>query len=73
MHRNAETVARPHQLRGKVAVVTGSNTGIGFETARALAGAGARVVITSRSAKSAEDAAATINANTKVGRGLVAW
>ena len=34
---------------GKTAVVTGGNSGIGFEVARALAGAGARVVLAVRS------------------------
>ena len=71
MRPTAETVARPYQLSGKVAVVTGSNIGIGFETARALAGAGALVIITSRSLKKAEDAATIIGANSKVGGVLV--
>lgn len=35
-------------LRGRLALVTGGATGIGFATARALAGAGARVVIAGR-------------------------
>lgn len=47
-------------LTGKTAVVTGGNTGIGFETARALASAGARVIITSRSRKDADAAASEI-------------
>ncbi len=37
----------PNQA-GRTAVVTGSNTGIGFETARALAAKGARVVLACR-------------------------
>jgi NAD(P)-dependent dehydrogenase (short-subunit alcohol dehydrogenase family) len=36
-------------LSGRVAVVTGANGGLGLETARALAGAGARVVMAARS------------------------
>ena len=36
-------------LEGKVAVVTGANTGLGQAMATALAGAGARVALTGRS------------------------
>src|SRR5450755_4575280 len=35
-------------MHGKVAVVTGGNSGIGKETAAALAGMGARVIIAAR-------------------------
>jgi len=44
-------------LRGKTAVVTGSNTGIGLETARMLADAGATVIMACRSIERARDAA----------------
>jgi NAD(P)-dependent dehydrogenase (short-subunit alcohol dehydrogenase family) len=37
-------------MTGKTVVVTGGNSGIGYETAAALAGAGARVLVTARSA-----------------------
>jgi NAD(P)-dependent dehydrogenase (short-subunit alcohol dehydrogenase family) len=37
-------------MRNKVCFVTGGNTGIGLETARALARMGATVVLTSRNA-----------------------
>ena len=45
---------------GRVAVVTGSNTGLGLETARALAGAGAVVVIVVRNLDKGAAAMATI-------------
>jgi NAD(P)-dependent dehydrogenase (short-subunit alcohol dehydrogenase family) len=43
------TVADMPDLRGRVAVVTGANGGLGFETAVALARRGAHVVMTTRS------------------------
>mmetsp|Transcript_11110 Transcript_11110/g.33307 ORF Transcript_11110/g.33307 Transcript_11110/m.33307 type:complete len:323 (-) Transcript_11110:577-1545(-) len=49
-------------LNGKTAVVTGGNTGIGIETARALAAAGARVIITCRTADKGKAAATEIKA-----------
>jgi NAD(P)-dependent dehydrogenase (short-subunit alcohol dehydrogenase family) len=42
------TVANIPELRGRTAVVTGSNTGLGYETATALAARGARVVLAVR-------------------------
>jgi WW domain-containing oxidoreductase len=56
-HRSsADDVLRNQNLSGQVIIVTGANTGIGFETARSLAAAGATVIATCRSA---EKAAAT--------------
>jgi NAD(P)-dependent dehydrogenase (short-subunit alcohol dehydrogenase family) len=47
-------------LRGKIAVVTGASTGLGLETARALASVGAQVVLAGRDAARIDAAAATI-------------
>ncbi|WP_225653494.1 SDR family NAD(P)-dependent oxidoreductase [Streptomyces pseudogriseolus] len=45
---------------GRVAVVTGANTGLGFETARMLAERGARVVLAVRDVEKGKQAAARI-------------
>ncbi|NND67917.1 MAG: SDR family NAD(P)-dependent oxidoreductase, partial [Halioglobus sp.] len=45
---------------GRTFVVTGANTGLGFEAARALSARGARVLIACRSRQKAEDAIARI-------------
>jgi len=50
----AWTTAEIPDLTGKVAVVTGANTGLGYQTTRALAGAGAKVVIAARNLEKAE-------------------
>lgn len=47
-------------LRGRTAIVTGASRGIGLACARALAGAGANVVLTAREQASADAAAAEI-------------
>ena len=53
-HRaSADDVLRDRNLDGQVIIVTGANTGIGFETARALAAAGATVIATCRNAEKA--------------------
>ncbi|MFD9961200.1 SDR family NAD(P)-dependent oxidoreductase [Amycolatopsis sp. NPDC058986] len=54
--------------RGRVAVITGANTGIGFETASALARRGARVVLACRDGDKAKDAAGRIGLDVDVVR-----
>src|SRR5271155_4116102 len=46
--------------RGRTAVITGANTGLGFETARVLAARGAQVVLACRDLGQAKEAAARI-------------
>src|SRR5690348_9152746 len=53
-------------LTGKVAVVTGANSGIGFHTARELARKGARVTLACRDTVAGEKAAAKMPGDTKV-------
>src|ERR1700753_3092881 len=48
---------------GRVAIITGANTGLGYETAAALADHGARVVLAVRNLDKGKDAAARITAN----------
>ncbi|MGE0707765.1 MAG: oxidoreductase [Planctomycetota bacterium] len=56
------------ELSGRVAVVTGANSGIGLETARALAGRGAHVVLACRSESKAREALASLFAEAPSGR-----
>lgn len=51
------------ELEGRAVLVTGANSGIGFETARSLAAAGAHVVTACRSKASAETTAERIRAS----------
>jgi len=50
-------------LTGKIAVVTGSNTGIGLQTAKMLADGGAKVILACRSVERARDAAKYASSN----------
>ena len=56
-------------LTGKVAVLTGGNRGIGFATARMLAGMGAEVVLTCRSKARCQPAVDRINRETAAAGG----
>ncbi|KAJ1519882.1 hypothetical protein ONE63_004122 [Megalurothrips usitatus] len=53
-------VLHGRDLSGKVAIVTGANTGIGFETARSLALHGCTVIFACRDASKAEEAMAQV-------------
>ena len=47
-HSSASDVIQGIDLRGKIAIVTGGNTGIGLETTKVLAAAGATVIVPAR-------------------------
>ncbi|MEM7797675.1 MAG: SDR family NAD(P)-dependent oxidoreductase [Chloroflexota bacterium] len=55
-------------MGGKVAIVTGANSGIGYETARVLAQKGATVILACRSVEKGERAAKQIEALGSIGR-----
>lgn len=52
--------------RGRVAIVTGANTGLGFETARMLAEHGATVIVAVRNVEKGMQAAARITGDVRV-------
>lgn len=57
-------------LTGKIAIVTGGNTGIGYETVKALYEKGANVTLTARDEKKAKDAIEKIKSETKAAGNL---
>jgi NAD(P)-dependent dehydrogenase (short-subunit alcohol dehydrogenase family) len=59
-HTTTDELLQDVDLSGRVAVVTGASTGIGLETARALAAAGAHVVLAVRSEEKGAAAAESI-------------
>jgi len=56
----ADDVIRGQDLTGKRAIVTGAASGIGLETARALASAGADVTLAVRNVEAGQQAAKDI-------------
>lgn len=60
----AEEVTQGMDLSGKTALVTGCNSGIGYETMRVLAMRGAHVFGTGRTLQKAEKACASVDGNT---------
>ena len=67
----AREVAAGHDLNGRTAIVTGAATGIGVETARALAEAGATVTLAVRNTDAGQVIADEIN-QTAPGKAKVA-
>src|SRR5215467_3153348 len=61
----AREVIKGHDLTGREAIVTGGASGIGVETVRALALAGARVVIATRDALRGEAVVADLRKQTQ--------
>lgn len=65
----AEQALEGHSLRGRVAVVTGASSGLGVETSRVLALAGADVIMASRNKRATEEAASMLREGLPQGSG----
>ena len=60
--RTGEEIIQGHELSNKRIVITGASSGLGAETARLLAGAGAELVLAVRDAAAGEEVAQRISA-----------
>ena len=60
------------KLTGKIAVITGGNSGMGLATARLFAAEGAKVIITGRRQKDLDEAVASIGENAEGVQGDIA-
>ncbi|SBS71883.1 oxidoreductase [uncultured Microbacterium sp.] len=65
-HTRDWTTAEIPDLAGRTVIITGANSGIGFETARAFADHGAHVVLAVRDGQKGEAAAAQIGTSAEV-------
>ena len=64
-HSTADQVTAGLDLSGKTALITGCNSGIGYETMRVLALRGAQVLGTARSAKKGRDACESVQGDAR--------
>lgn len=60
----AEEVLKGIDLTGKTVLLTGCNSGLGFETLRQMTGQGAHVIVAARNLKTAQDACAKVGGST---------
>ncbi|KAK9917512.1 hypothetical protein WJX75_005199 [Coccomyxa subellipsoidea] len=70
-HTTALEVVEGVDSFGKTAIVTGGNSGIGVETVRALAVAGARVIVTSRSVEAGQKVTEQLHADGSIKGAIV--